>query len=197
MELIGKVSIQAPVEMVWSALNDPEVLKRCLPGCESIDIVSATEFAARLHVKVGPIAAKLSAKVHLRDINPPHGYKLVSECNGGPVGMVSGTANVQLQADGRGTLLQYQTSAKISGKLAQIGSRLIDGFANKTAEEFFSRLNDNLSERVATTQQVVAVLPDGHLEEKENAAGGKGFLSWFLSLFRLGRKSQPAATLNK
>jgi carbon monoxide dehydrogenase subunit G len=186
--------------MVWSALNDPEVLKRCLPGCESIDTVSPTEFAARLHVKVGPIAAKLSAKVHLQDMNPPHGYKLVSECNGGPVGMVSGTANVQLQTEGNDTLLQYQTSAKISGKLAQIGSCLIDDFANKTAEEFFARLNGILSKRVVATLQVAAVPADAHPEGREKANEGKGFLSWLLSPYRwsgvpaLNPARPPAAT---
>jgi carbon monoxide dehydrogenase subunit G len=188
MELIGKVSIPASVEAVWGALNDPEILKRCLPGCESIDIVSPTEFAAKLHIKVGPITAKLSAKVHLQDINPPQFYTLVSECNGGAVGMVSGTANVQLQAERNGTLLQYQTNAKISGKLAQIGSRLIDGFANKTAEEFFARLNNILSESVAVTQPVGAVLAEESVEEQGKENGGRGFRSWFT----LGGKRNPS-----
>jgi carbon monoxide dehydrogenase subunit G len=177
MELIGKISIPASADIVWNALNDPEILKRCLPGCETIDIVSPTEFVAKLHVKVGPIAARLFAKVRLQNIDPLRSYTLVSECNGGPVGMVSGTANVQLQKEGDGTLLQYQTNAKISGKLAQIGSRLIDGFANKTAAEFFARLTDIIAAGVAVAQRDEANSLQQSPDSKHSEDEEKGFLS--------------------
>jgi len=139
MEMTGEYRIAAPKAKVWAALNDPEILKQAIPGCESIDKISDTEFTAKVRAKVGPVSAHFTGAVKLSDLDPPNGYTISGEGKGGAAGFAKGGAKVQLKDDGAGTLLVYQVDAQVGGKLAQIGSRLIDGTARKMAEEFFSK----------------------------------------------------------
>ena len=139
MDMTGEYRIAAPREAVWKALNDPDVLKQCIPGCESVDKTSDTEFTARVTSAIGPVKAKFTGKVKLGDLDPPNGYTISGEGQGGAAGFAKGGAKVRLAADGDATVLSYEVNATVGGKLAQIGSRLIDGVARKMADEFFGR----------------------------------------------------------
>jgi carbon monoxide dehydrogenase subunit G len=138
MDMTGEHQIKAPRPVVWAALNDPAVLKQSIAGCEELVKTADTEFQAQVTAKVGPVKAKFSGKVTLSDLDPPNGYTISGEGAGGAAGFAKGGAKVNLEntADG-GTLLKYQVHAQIGGKLAQIGSRLVDGAARKMADEFF------------------------------------------------------------
>ncbi len=126
MRMSGEYRIEAPREAVWAALNDPEVLKQAIPGCEEIEKISDTELAAKVKIKVGPVSAKFSGAVTLSDLDPPKGYTISGEGKGGPAGFAKGGAKVRLEEDGAATILYYDVEARVGGKLAQIGSRLID-----------------------------------------------------------------------
>jgi carbon monoxide dehydrogenase subunit G len=145
MELTGEQRIAASRTQVWEALNDPEVLKQCIPGCEALEKVSDTEFHADVTAKVGPVKAKFKGQVTLTDLDPPNGYTLSGEGKGGAAGFGKGEAKVTLEEDGDATILRYTVDAKVGGKLAQIGSRLVDGTARKMADEFFTSFNDIVS----------------------------------------------------
>lgn len=139
MDMTGEHQIKAPRQAVWAALNDPDVLKQSIAGCEELVKTSDTEFQAQVTAKVGPVKAKFSGKVTLSDLDPPNGYTITGEGSGGAAGFAKGGAKVALEdAAGGGTLLKYQVNAQIGGKLAQIGSRLVDGAARKMADEFFT-----------------------------------------------------------
>ena len=139
MEMTGERRIQASRQKVWDALNDPEILKQCIAGCESLDKTSDTEFSARVTSRVGPVTAKFTGKVQLSDVDPPNGYTISGEGQGGVAGFAKGGAKVQLADDGAGTLLTYEANGTVGGKLAQIGSRLIDSTARKMADDFFDK----------------------------------------------------------
>ncbi|MGQ0676780.1 MAG: CoxG family protein [Rhodospirillales bacterium] len=139
MDMTGEYRIAAPREQVWKALNDPEILKLCIPGCETVEKTSDTEFTARVTAAIGPVKAKFAGKVRLSDLDPPYGYTINGEGQGGAAGFAKGGAKVSLSQDGDGTLLSYNVNASVGGKLAQVGSRLIDGVARKMADEFFGR----------------------------------------------------------
>jgi hypothetical protein len=126
---------------VWEALNDPEILKQSIPGCEEIEKLSDNQLAAKVTAKVGPVKARFGGKVTLSDLDPPNGYKITGEGSGGAAGFAKGGATVRLVDDGDGTKLNYVVEAHVGGKLAQIGSRLIDATARKMAEEFFTRFS--------------------------------------------------------
>ena len=139
MEMQGERRIPAPRQIVWELLNDPETLKQCIPGCESVDKVSDTEFTAKVRAKVGPVSARFSGKVTLSDLDPPSGYTISGEGTGGVAGFAKGSAKVALEEDGGETVMRYGVQAQVGGKLAQIGSRLVDGTARKLANQFFDR----------------------------------------------------------
>jgi carbon monoxide dehydrogenase subunit G len=139
MDMTGEVRLPAPRETVWQALNDPEILKQSIPGCEEIVKLSDTEMTARVSAKVGPVSARFSGKVTLSDLDPPNGYTISGEGQGGVAGFAKGGAQVSLKDDSGGTMLSYKVQAQVGGKLAQIGSRLIDATARKMADEFFTR----------------------------------------------------------
>jgi carbon monoxide dehydrogenase subunit G len=142
MDMSGSYRITAPREKVWAALNDPEILKQCIPGCEEIEKHSDTELTAKVVAKVGPVKAKFAGKVTLSDIDPPNGYTITGEGSGGAAGFGKGGAAVTLKPDGEdATLLDYTAHAQVGGKLAQIGSRLIDGTARKMADDFFAKFS--------------------------------------------------------
>jgi len=139
MEMTGEYKIPAPRQKVWEALNDPEVLKTCIPGCQELNKESDTELTATVKSKVGPVSATFKGKVTLSDIDAPNGYKIFGEGTGGVAGFAKGGAEVKLADDGDGTLLTYEATGQVGGKLAQIGSRLIDSTAKKMANEFFGK----------------------------------------------------------
>ncbi len=139
MEMTGEYRIPASREAVWQALNDPDVLKQCIPGCEEIEKTSDTEFSAKVTAKVGPVKAKFSGAVTLSDMDPPNGYTISGEGTGGAAGFAKGGAKVALAEDGSDTILTYDVNATVGGKLAQIGSRLIDSTSKKMANEFFRK----------------------------------------------------------
>ena len=145
MDMTGQYRIPAPREQVWAALNDPAMLKASLPGCESLEKVSDHQFAATVVAKVGPVKAKFNGNVTLSNLNPPESYTISGEGKGGAAGFAKGGADVRLTEDGDITVLTYTAKADVGGKLAQLGSRLIDGTAKKMADEFF----DNFTQQVA------------------------------------------------
>jgi uncharacterized protein len=139
MTMSGEQLLGAPQEKVWTALNDTEVLKACIPGCETLDRLSPTEFTVVATNKIGPVKARFKGKVHLTDLNPPNGYKISGEGDGGIAGFAKGGAVVVLAPKDGGTLLTYNVEAQIGGKLAQLGQRLINGVAKKLADDFFTK----------------------------------------------------------
>ena len=145
MEMTGEQLIPVPQQKVWEGLNDPEVLKACIPGCETIEKVSDSEYRVAMTAAVGPVKAKFNGKLLLADLNPPTSYTLSFEGSGGAAGFGKGGAQVALAPEGAGTKLSYKATAQVGGKLAQVGSRLIDGVAKKMADEFFQRFNVQLA----------------------------------------------------
>ncbi len=139
MELSGEYQIPASRQAVWDALNDPEILKQCIPGCDSLEKTSDTSFEATVTAKVGPVKAKFQGAVTLSDIDPPNGYTISGEGKGGAAGFAKGGAKVALEEKDGGTLLRYTVDAMVGGKLAQIGARLIDATSKKMSGEFFGK----------------------------------------------------------
>ena len=141
MEMSGEQLIPASQAATWAALNDPEILKACVPGCESIEKTAENEYVVLMTARIGPVSAKFKGKLALSDLDPPNSYSLAFEGQGGVAGFGKGGAKVQLLPEGGNTKLTYQVKANVGGKLAQIGSRLIDGVARKMAEDFFKKFN--------------------------------------------------------
>ncbi|HEY5609255.1 MAG TPA: carbon monoxide dehydrogenase subunit G [Alphaproteobacteria bacterium] len=159
MDMTGEYRIPAPRDAVWAALNDPEVLKQVIPGCEELNKISDTELTAKVAAKVGPVSARFAGKVTLSDINPPESYTISGEGQGGVAGFAKGGATVHLDADGNATILKYTAKAQVGGKLAQIGSRLIDSTARKMADEFFAKFAEVVAAKYAATQPAPAAQP--------------------------------------
>jgi uncharacterized protein len=139
MIMDGQVQLPAGREAVWAKLNDAEVLKVCIPGCESLEKLSDVEFQAVAVTKIGPVKARFKGKVKLTDLDPPNGYRISGEGDGGVAGFAKGGANVALEDKDGGTLLVYHVEAQIGGKLAQLGQRLVNGVAKKLADQFFEK----------------------------------------------------------
>ena len=139
MELTGEYRIGAGRNEVWEALNDPAVLKECIPGCQELEKTSDTEMSAVVVSKVGPVKATFKGSVKLENLNPPESYSINGEGKGGVAGFAKGGADVKLVEDGDGTILNYTAKAQVGGKLAQLGSRLINSTAKKMADEFFGK----------------------------------------------------------
>lgn len=160
MDMTGEYKIAAPRDAVWAALNDPEILKSCIAGCEELVRSAEHEFTARVTAKIGPVKAGFGGKVTLSEIDAPNGYTITGEGQGGAAGFAKGSAKVLLepQDDGRATLLKYTAAAQIGGKLAQIGSRLVEGSVKKMADEFFAAF----AERVQGAVPQAIVVQDLH-----------------------------------
>ena len=148
MELRGSTLISASQARVWDALNDPQVLKDCIPGCESMTQTEDNTYDAVAMAKLGPVKAKFSGRIILSDIDPPNSYRISGEGSGGSAGFAKGGAQVQLSPEGENTLLSYNVDATVGGKIAQVGQRLIDSAAKKMADDFF----ENFNRRVSTDQ---------------------------------------------
>ena len=139
MDMTGSRQIAASRQKVWAALNNPDILRQCITGCELLEMQSPTDMTARVKLAVGPVRATFSGKVKLTDIDPPNGYRIVGEGNGGVAGFAKGGATVRLADAGGGTLMTYDVKADVGGKLAQLGGRLIDSTAKRFADEFFAK----------------------------------------------------------
>lgn len=156
MEMTGRQRIEAPKARVWSALNDPEILKACIPGCKTLEKTSDTQMKATAGVKVGPIGANFAGEVTLSDLDPPNGYRIEGEGTGGAAGFAKGGARVMLSEDGlNATILDYEVSAEVGGKLAQLGGPLIDATAKQMAGQFFRKLAKAMDEQ----QSVIPPVP--------------------------------------
>lgn len=141
MDMSGSARIEAPIDRVWVALNDPEILRQAIPGCESLEKTSDTDLVAKVVLKIGPIKARFEGAVTLDNLNPPTSYTITGAGKGGIAGFAKGGADVSLAPDGPdATILSYDIRAEVGGKIAQLGSRLIDSTAKKLAGEFFTRL---------------------------------------------------------
>ena len=156
MEMTGEQLIALPQAEVWRGLNDPEVLKASIPGCETIERVTDNEYTIALTAAIGPVKAKFKGKLILSDIKAPDSYSLAFEGSGGAAGFAKGSAQVSLSPEGRGTRLSYSAKANIGGKLAQVGSRLIDGVAAKTADDFFANFNKTLVPKAPAAKPAAA-----------------------------------------
>ena len=149
MELADEIKIDAPKDQVYAALNDPEVLRQCIPGCEELIKHSDTELEAKVVLKVGPVKARFSGNVTLNTDGAPDAFSLTGQGNGGAAGHAKGGADVFLEDDGGATVLKYTAKAEIGGKLAQLGSRLIQGTAKKLASKFFKSFADVMAKEHA------------------------------------------------
>lgn len=194
MDLTGDYRIEARREAVWAALNDPEVLRACIPGCEELNKTSDTEFVAKVVAKIGPVKASFGGKVTLSDIEAPNGYTITGEGQGGAAGFAKGGAKVRLEAvdGGAATILHYAADAQIGGKLAQIGSRLVEGTARKLADEFFAAFAAQAATRAgaapvteapsvtepAPETAPVAAAPVITAAEPSSDAGKRGLSPW-------------------
>lgn len=165
MELTGEQILPLPRERVWAALNDPEILKASVPGCESFERVDDNQFQMVMAASVGPIKARFKGKMMLTDLQPPQSYSMTFEGSGGAAGFGKGGAHVDLLTDSAGTRLVYRSHAQVGGRLAQVGARLIDGVARKMAEDFFGRF----TAAVVGPQEQVAV--DDAAMPADNASG--------------------------
>jgi uncharacterized protein len=145
MEMTGEQLVPAAKQDTWNALNDPDVLKECVPGCESIERLAENEYRVSMVAKVGPVSAKFKGRLVISDMRPPDSYALAFEGQGGAAGFAKGSAQVRLAEESQGTRLSYDVKANVGGKLAQIGSRLVDAAAKKVADDFFRAFNRKMA----------------------------------------------------
>ena len=147
MQMTGEQRIEAPIGVVWAALNDPDVLRACIPGCQSLEVIGENRFRASATIKVGPISARFGGEVQLSELDPPNGYRITGEGSGGAAGSARGGARVALTRDGAATLLAYEVDADVQGRLASLGGKLIDVTAKQLAGVFFSRFAQEVASR--------------------------------------------------
>ena len=180
MKMTGECAIAATPERVWDALNDPEILKRCIAGAEEVIKTSDTTFTAKVKAKVGPVSARFAGDVTLSDLDPPHSFTISGAGKGGAAGFAKGGAKVNLSPAEGGTLLRYEVDASVGGKLAQIGSRLIDGTAKKMAADFFGNFaavfdepetDEEVAEAASPVEAAEAQLSDQPLELDDSDVG--------------------------
>jgi len=161
MEMTSTRSVPAPVETVWAALNDPGMLRGCIPGCDAIEPDGENAYRIAMVAKVGPVSAKFTGRMQLADVDPPRGYTLSFDGQGGAAGFAKGEAKVSLAPaeSGAATALSYTVKAQVGGKIAQIGSRLVDGAAQKLADDFFGRFSDAVAVKAGVAPAAVAPAP--------------------------------------
>jgi hypothetical protein len=152
MQMQGNRQLAVTAEQAWHALNDPNILKQCIPGCQSFELKSPDTYGVVAAIKVGPVSAKFTGTVTLSEIKPPHSYTLSFEAQGGVAGHGKGVSNVELIPNDEGVLLNYTVESQIGGKLAQLGQRLIDGAAKSMANDFFKRFDVALQEQTAAAE---------------------------------------------
>ena len=183
MEIKGEYKIAAPRDKVFAALNDPAVLQACIPGCESLEKTSDTEMKAKVRLRIGPVSASFTGKVTLSDIDPPNGYRISGEGQGGVAGFAKGGAVVTLRDDGGATVLDYNVDAQVGGKIAQVGARLIDGTASKLADEFFGKFAAMVGGPPAAAVAGTASAAEHHRQHRPrppSAAAQRGYRHWLV-----------------
>jgi uncharacterized protein len=184
MEMSGSRRIEASREVVWLALNDPEVLKRCIPGCETLERTTPTDMTATVTIKLGPVKAAFKGKVALSEIDPPNGYLLAGDGAGGAAGFASGSAKVRLEPDGVATILHYDVHSQIGGKLAQLGSRLIDSTAKVLTDQFFRKFGEAVMD-MAPPGTIASPMPlSAPSDAVSGAGGGAGWAARALASLR-------------
>jgi hypothetical protein len=175
MEMQGSRDLAITQQQAWDALNDPEVLKQCIPGCDKVEANGPDAYSIGMALKIGPVSAKFTGKITLSDIKAPHSYTISFEGQGGPAGFGKGNAKVLLTPNARGNTLSYEVQASVGGKVAQMGQRLIDGVAKSLAEDFFKRFDQAMQARYpeayATSE---APTPDADASDATQASGGPG-----------------------
>lgn len=176
--MTGEYRIPATREAVWAALNDAEVLKQCIPGCDSLDWLSEHEIEAVVTARVGPVKARFKGRVTLSDLDPPSGYTISGEGQGGVAGFARGQATVRLAGNGDTTVLTYEAAATVGGKLAQIGQRLLDTTARKFADDFFRKFTEQISASAGDAMQTEPVNPEAAAREPEPAREGVSPWVW-------------------
>ena len=187
MELDGEFHIPTTRERVWRALNDPDILRRAVPGCEALEKTSDNEFTAKVTLKIGPVKASFKGRVTLSDLDPPNSYSITGEGQGGVAGFARGSAKVTLSEDGEGTCLRYTATATVGGKLAQVGQRMIAGASRKLASEFFAALGEAIAEAGVEAGETTAAeaAPDTGLSLWIWVAGVLAFiftLLWYIEV---------------
>ena len=178
MEIKGEYRIAASREKVFAALNDVAILQACIPGCESLEKTSDTEMKAKVRMRIGPVSASFTGKVTLSDLDPPNGYKISGEGQGGAAGFAKGGAVVTLREDGADTILNYNVDAQVGGKIAQVGARLIDGTARKLADEFFSKFTAMVGPPPPAEATVAVSAPAA--SAAASAAAQRGYRHWII-----------------
>ena len=173
MEMQGKRLLAITQQQAWDALNDPEVLKACIAGCDKVERSGENQFVVGVAIKIGPVSAKFSGKIVLADMAPPHSYTLSFEGQGGPAGFGKGSAKVQLTPATGGTELSYSVQASVGGKIAQLGQRLIDGVAKSMAEDFFKRFDQEMQR-----QYPPAEVPATPVVQASASEGGFKLPAW-------------------
>jgi len=189
MTMTGEVDLPATRQVVWEALNDPEILKACIPGCQSLEKVGDNTLQAVAKVKVGPVAATFKGKVDLLDLDPPNGYRISGEGEGGVAGFAKGGATVKLSDIPTGTKLAYDVEAQVGGKLAQLGARLIDGVAKKMADRFFTDFASAVArqqgvEPAAAAAEAAETQQPAQAQQQEAQGLLQRLIAWFLGLWR-------------
>ena len=184
MQMAGEQRIAARRRQVWAALNDPEVLRRCIPGCQSLERESDTRLRAAVEVKIGPIGARFSGAVTLSDLDPPNGYTITGEGQGGTVGFAKGGAKVRRAEDGEATLLAYEVEAQVGGRLAQLGGPLIDATAKQLAAKFFQQFGEVVAPAAAAPAPPASAGTGPQRSEPGPARSPRGgvTVAWVLAL---------------
>jgi carbon monoxide dehydrogenase subunit G len=180
MEIKGEYRIAASREKVFAALNDVATLQACIPGCESLEKTSDTEMKAKVRMRIGPVSASFTGKVTLSDLDPPNGYKISGEGQGGAAGFAKGGAVVTLKEDGADTVLSYNVDAQVGGKIAQVGARLIDGTARKLADEFFSKFTATVGGPAPGEATTAGATPAPAAAPAASAAAQRGYRHWIV-----------------
>ncbi len=151
MQMYGQRQLSVGQQQAWQALNDPEVLKQCVAGCDRMELGADGRYSVGMAVKIGPVSAKFTGNIEMTDVNAPHSYQLNFDGQGGVAGFGKGSSQVKLMPNEQGTMLDYTVNAQVGGKIAQLGQRLIDGVAKSMADDFFSRFDTVLAQRYAST----------------------------------------------
>ena len=172
----GSRQLAVTQQQAWEALNDPEVLKTCIPGCDKVEATGENQYAIGMALKIGPVSAKFAGKIALSDIVPPHSYNIAFDGQGGVAGHGKGSAAVKLEPNDQGCNMTYVVNAQVGGKIAQMGQRLIDGVAKSMAEDFFKRFDDEMQRRYPAAYAAADATKNvAKNDQSERTSGEKGF----------------------